>query len=80
MINKNLQQWYQSYEKKNKVTKLTKHVWSFDIYHPVDTDTWVVIGTFKRGEGQNFEHSNFRTAKISNSKINERSNVERPNL
>ena len=33
-----------------------------------------------RGEGSNFEQSNFRMAEISNLKINERSNVERPNL
>ena len=32
------------------------------------------------GDGLNFEQSNFRMANISNLKINERSNVERPNL
>ena len=32
------------------------------------------------GEGQNFEQQNFRMADISNLKINERANVERPNL
>ena len=32
------------------------------------------------GEGQDFEHCNFRMADISNLKINERANVERPNL
>ena len=32
------------------------------------------------GEGQNFEQSNFRMADISKLKINERANVERPNL
>ena len=32
------------------------------------------------GEGQNFDGSNFRIADISNLKINERANVERPNL
>ena len=31
-------------------------------------------------QGQNFEHINFRMADISNLKINERANVERPNL
>ena len=34
----------------------------------------------KMGEGQNFEQSNCRMINISNLKINERSNVERPNL
>ena len=29
---------------------------------------------------QNFRKLNFRMAKVSNSKINERANVERPNL
>ena len=33
-----------------------------------------------RGEGQNFELYNFRMADISNLKINERANVERPKL
>ena len=32
------------------------------------------------GEGWNFEQSNFRMTNISSLKINERSNVERPNL
>ena len=32
------------------------------------------------GEGPNFEQSNFRTTDISNLKINDRTNVERPNL
>ena len=32
------------------------------------------------GEGQNFDGSNFRIADISNLKINERANVEQPNL
>ena len=32
------------------------------------------------GEGRNFEQSNCRLAYISNLKINERSNVEKPNL
>ena len=31
-------------------------------------------------EGQNFEQLNFRMANISKLKINERANVERPNL
>ena len=34
----------------------------------------------KKGEGQNFEQWNFRIAYILNLKINERANVERPNL
>ena len=32
------------------------------------------------GEGQNFEQQNFRMTEISNLKINEHANVERPNL
>ena len=32
------------------------------------------------GEGQKFEQQNFRITDISNLKINERANVERPNL
>ena len=32
------------------------------------------------GEGKNFEQSNCTMANISNLKINERLNVERPNL
>ena len=35
---------------------------------------------FFLGEDSNFEQSNFRTANISDLKINERSNVERLNL
>ena len=33
-----------------------------------------------KGEGQNFEQYNFRLADISNLKINERADVEQPNL
>ena len=34
----------------------------------------------KTGEGQNFEQSDFKMADISNLKINDRANVERPDL
>ena len=34
----------------------------------------------RTGEGLSFERYNFRMADISNLKINERANVERPNL
>ena len=36
--------------------------------------------TFQKDEGQNFEQLNFGMADISNLKINERANAERPNL
>ena len=39
-----------------------------------------LIRTLPGGEGQNFEQKIFRTADISNLKINERANVERLNL
>ena len=40
----------------------------------------LISSSILSSEGQNFEQLNFRMANISNLKINERLNVERPNL